>query len=126
MEGICRKHLRQMQQSWGEKRNKELVVPEPLLQHVADESNRRNEKSEGREGGRIVRKLMAELIESPIQRAATAEPAEYQECRAVVLEARFPQSDGEGAPQAPQITVRFETNKAEQAASQEGAVDHVG
>ena len=52
-----------------------------------------------------MRKLLAGWIESPIQRAATAQPGEYQACEAVVVESRSPQSET-GA--VPQIDVRFE------------------
>lgn len=110
MEGICRKLLAQMQEAWREKRQKELVVPAALVEWIAAESHRRNEKSQGREGGRIVRKLMAEWIETPVQRAATAEPGEYRECEAVEVEVRMAEEQGG----APEVRVRFRKGEAPQ------------
>ncbi len=106
LEGICRKHIRQMQESWCQKRHRELVIDDQLLEYISDESHRRNEKTEGREGGRIVRKLLAELVESPIQRAATAQPEEYQACQRVVVKPGSPPLENEAAPQ---ISVHFES-----------------
>ena len=123
LEGICRKHVRQMQESWRHKRRKELVVDEQLIKYISDECHRRNEKTEGREGGRIVRKLLAELIESPIQRTATAQSAEYQACQAVVVEPGVPTSESDDAPQ---IIVRFESVELDREGTDEQTVQHVG
>ncbi len=100
MEGICRKLLDEMQEVWREKRQKELVVAEGLVEWIAAESHRRNEKSQGREGGRIVRKLMAQWIETPVQQAATAEPGKYRQCGVVEVEARIGEEE-------PEVGVRF-------------------
>jgi ATP-dependent Clp protease ATP-binding subunit ClpC len=124
MEGICRKHLRQMQESWRQKRRKELVVPESLLEHIGEESHGRNQKTEGREGGRIVRKLMADLIETPIQRAATADPAAYQTCKSVVLETRCPTPVKPDTAVPPEVMVRFEPAAGDGSPQEE--IDHVG
>lgn len=111
MEGICRKHARRMRESWREKRHKELVVSDSLLEYISQQSHHRNRKTEGREGGRIVRKLMAELIESPIQRAATADPVAYQACASVAVEASVPSAEKPDSPAPPEVTVHFEAAK---------------
>ncbi|MEX1026472.1 MAG: AAA family ATPase [Candidatus Paceibacterota bacterium] len=106
MHGICLKLVRQMQASWQDKRRKSLIVPSELLEQIAAESDRRNETSQGREGGRLVRKLIAEWIETPIRKAASAQPQAYRDCEAVVLAANLPESDVETQPD-PEITVFF-------------------
>jgi hypothetical protein len=108
-----------MQAAWREKRRKDLCVPESLVGYIGDESHRRNERTQGREGGRIVRKLMADLIEAPIQRAATARPEAYRECGQVVLEARFPESEKADPPPAPEISVSFERAEPVERGSEE-------
>ncbi len=124
MEGIARKLLRQMQESWGLRRGKELVVPDPLVEYLGRESHRRNEKAQGREGGRIVRRLMAELIEAPIQRAATAHPDAYRNCQRVMLESSFPELADAGSPPAPSVWVSFQ--RADDPAGHEEDAGHGG
>ena len=85
MEGICRKLLAEMQNQWEQRRNKRLAVAEELIHSIADQSHRSNERSQNKEGGRIVRKLVAERIEEPIQRAIADRPDEYRRCAAVEL-----------------------------------------
>lgn len=120
MEGICRKLLREMQEMWRDKRQKTLSVPDSLVEHIAAESQRRNEKSQGREGGRIVRKLMAEWIEAPVQRACSASPEEYQACDAVVIEAILPSTEAADDTSSPQVSVRFRRAEADFASGEEG------
>jgi hypothetical protein len=42
-----------------------------------------NEQSKGNEGGRIVRKLIAELLESPLQRQISHHPQSYHEAATI-------------------------------------------
>jgi ATP-dependent Clp protease ATP-binding subunit ClpA len=106
MEGICRKLGGQMQRAWAEKRQRKLEVPEALIQHIADEAHRLNQKAEGREGGRIVRKLMTDLIDIPIREATSKHPNRYRACSVVVLDCI--QRDADSANEPPKISVRFE------------------
>jgi ATP-dependent Clp protease ATP-binding subunit ClpA len=107
MIGICRKLVSEAKRTWQEKRQKLLEVPNELIDHIGREAYRLNEKSEGREGGRIVRKLIAELIEAQIQRETSERPGEYRACRAVVVESEFlPPVEG-NSPRAPLVSVRF-------------------
>src|SRR5262245_33319177 len=108
MEGIAGKLVAELQQSWIEKRGKALEVAEALVRHVADEAHRLNEKSKGREGGRIVRKLISDWVESPLQRAISARPAEYRASEAVALDFVPPDPAPSGeAPRAPAVSIRF-------------------
>ena len=77
MHGICRKLLREMQQHWLARRDKQLAVDELLVESIGEEAHARNEKSDGKEGGRIVRKLPAEYLEAPVQAAVSDRPAAY-------------------------------------------------
>jgi ATP-dependent Clp protease ATP-binding subunit ClpA len=110
MQGICRRLVAEMQQTWAAKRGKSLRVPEALVRYIADEAHRLNEKSQSREGGRIVRKLIAEWIEALVQREATQRPGEYRGCIEVALEFTPPPETppaGEGQPPPPEIRLRF-------------------
>ncbi|MBV9124099.1 MAG: ATP-dependent Clp protease ATP-binding subunit [Planctomycetes bacterium] len=103
MHGIARKLVAGLVQSWADKRGKDLVVPQDLLDHIADKAHDQNEKSQGREGGRVVRKLIADLIEIPVQRAISQDPAGYRACSAVAVDFGPP----EPGSADPKITIRF-------------------
>lgn len=83
--GICRNLVRQMQKNWKQQRDKALVVPEELMLHIAKQAQIVNEKSGNREGGRSVRRLMVDLIEAPIERAAAAIRQEFKACSTIEL-----------------------------------------
>ena len=108
MEGISRKLIQEMQETWLTKRGKRLDVPETLIRHIAQQSHLVNEKSKGREGGRIVRKLIAEWIEAALQRETTLQPGTYKGCEVVRIEqvvaGTSPTAEG---PIAPEIRVSF-------------------
>ncbi|QUQ67108.1 AAA family ATPase [Kutzneria sp. CA-103260] len=84
MGGITRKVLEQRQRFWAT-RDKQLEVPETLVEHIADLADRRNRDANGQEGGRIVKKLIAEWVEDPIVRAATRDQRAYQTCDRIEL-----------------------------------------
>jgi ATP-dependent Clp protease ATP-binding subunit ClpA len=108
MEGIARKLVRELRQSWAERRGKSLDVPERLVLHLAGQGHRLNQKSSGKEGGRIVRKLLADLVESPLQRAISAGPDEYRACEAVAVDFTPPAPGPDGQETAaPAVAVRF-------------------
>lgn len=85
MAGICRKMLAKRERFWSEKREKRLVVPGALVEYIATVSDQENRASGGREGGRIVDKKIAELVEDAIVRAAKAYPDAYLNARAIEL-----------------------------------------
>ena len=85
MAGICRKMLAKRERFWSEKREKRLVVPDALVDHIATVSDRENRASGGREGGRIVDKKITELVEDAIVRAAQAQPDAYLNARSIEL-----------------------------------------
>ncbi|GHO65068.1 chaperone protein ClpB [Ktedonobacter sp. SOSP1-52] len=77
MEAICRKHIAKIQQRWRERWEKELIVPDALLKYIAKRSHQINQRSGNKEGGRIVMKLIAELIEDNILQAQSQREDEY-------------------------------------------------
>jgi ATP-dependent Clp protease ATP-binding subunit ClpA len=109
MAGIARKLVAEMQEAWRAKRGKRLEVPETLIRHIGEQSHLLNERSKGKEGGRIVRKLIAEWVEAAIQREATREPAAYKTADVVTLE-HIPSkpSTGEEGMAIPEITMKFQ------------------
>lgn len=85
MAGICRKMLARRVRFWSEKREKQLVVPDELIAHIAAVSHRENVESGGKEGGRIVDKKIAELIEEAVAREVERRPDAYDTCQRIEL-----------------------------------------
>lgn len=78
MLGICQRLVADLQSEWKTKRQKSLLISDDLIAAVATRASELDEKSQGREGGRIVRKLLADIVESPIQAAISASPDLYR------------------------------------------------
>src|SRR5205823_6568105 len=85
MTNISRHQFTELRKTWSEKRHKRLDVPPELLEYVGEQAHRFNEKSGGQEGGRIVRKLITDWVESRLQREASLRPKEYRLCKSVAL-----------------------------------------
>jgi ATP-dependent Clp protease ATP-binding subunit ClpA len=85
MHGICLQLCKKLVDEWRTKRQKQLLLPESLIAAIAAQAFSRNEKSQGKEGGRIVRKILADNIEAPIQRAICSRTTEYQQANCVSL-----------------------------------------
>jgi ATP-dependent Clp protease ATP-binding subunit ClpA len=110
IEQITDKLVAEMQATWLDRRQKQLRVDPAIVSSLAAEAHRLNEKSDGREGGRIVRKLISDRIEAPLQRAISQQPEQYRMSAAVVVEIspaanQEPATDGTAARLS---TVRFE------------------
>jgi ATP-dependent Clp protease ATP-binding subunit ClpA len=109
MASIARKLVAEVQSGWRHKRGKELEIPEALVEHLATQSHRLNERSKGKEGGRIVRKLFREWVEAALQRAIAQCPDDYRTSAAVAVDFVPPPEinpDAHGA-HVPGVTVRF-------------------
>ncbi len=102
MLGIAAKVAAEACRSWAERRHKRLVLPDELVRRVGEEAHRVNERSKGKEGGRVVRKLFSEWVEAPLQREVSSRPEEYKACAAA--EAALGGAGGEGPPE---VTFRF-------------------
>ena len=86
MGGIARKQVQDIQQSWVERRGRRLDVPEGVIDLIASRAHALNEGSKGREGGRVVRRLVTDWVEAPLQRAMAARPDEYRSSTTVELQ----------------------------------------
>jgi ATP-dependent Clp protease ATP-binding subunit ClpA len=85
MEGICRKEIDRQHAFWRDKRDKELVVAEEIVQYVARTGDGLNVRAGGEEGGRIIAKLLGEMVEDPITLAVRDRSAEFQACDRIEL-----------------------------------------
>ncbi len=93
---------------WEINRQKRLVVPEFVVEEVAREAYLANEKSEGKEGGRIVRKLLAQYLETPIQKAISTHMGVYRACDQVIITADGASIGGHnGSPSLNSVAVHF-------------------
>lgn len=109
MEGIARKQVADLVTGWAAQRHKTLAVPEGLAAYVGAAAYRRDDKSGGKEGGRVVRKLIADWLEVPLQRALAADPDGYRAAPAVRVEYTAPpEPEAEQPYPEPTVTVRFE------------------
>lgn len=86
MLGITRILLTRVQKTWLTHRGKTIAVSDELMQHIAAEGHAINVKSGGREGGRGIRRLIAELVEDRIQLAAIRSKHEYAHSSSIRLE----------------------------------------
>lgn len=78
MAGITQRRVADLVGDWAEKRQKTLIIAPALIDLIAQKAYATDSKSQGKEGGRIVRKLLADLIESRIQAAINRAPGAYQ------------------------------------------------
>jgi ATP-dependent Clp protease ATP-binding subunit ClpA len=83
MQGIANILLQRMITRWQNSRERTVHVPTELMFWLAREGHRRNEESNGEEGGRIIQKLISEHIEYEILAAAVASPEQYEHCREI-------------------------------------------
>lgn len=107
MLGIAKKLVRNLIKAWREKREKDVDVPDELVEYVADESDRLNTKAGGKEGGRIVGKLLSDLIDATIQREASEHEDEYKACGTVRLTFLRPATLPGAAPGRARVHVTF-------------------
>ena len=87
MIAIATKSIQNVLNTWWQKRQKHIIVSDKLIRHIGRSAFAINFKSGGQEGGRIVRRLIADLVEDPIQRNAAARTTEYQP--ATTIEVQF-------------------------------------
>ncbi|NIO79574.1 MAG: AAA domain-containing protein, partial [Candidatus Aminicenantes bacterium] len=85
MEGICRKQIAQMQENYKKKLEKTLLIPETLIKYIGEKSYKIDWNSGGKEGGRIVNKMLQELVEVTIDREAGEHEQEYKTCDIIEL-----------------------------------------
>jgi len=108
MAGIARKLVADVRRGWAEGRSKRLEVPDELVAYIGAAARRLDERANGKEGGRVVRKLVAEWVEAPLQRAMASDPEGYQRAKTVTIEFEAGPLPSEDAPYTqPHVNVRF-------------------
>jgi ATP-dependent Clp protease ATP-binding subunit ClpA len=112
MLGIARKLTDRQRTFWREKREKELLVPEELVRHIGAEAHRRNERSGGRKGGRVVRQLLADLLDRPLLLAQDRQEEAFRLATRIELLFTAPGPDASapdvpGPDAGPRVEVRF-------------------
>jgi ATP-dependent Clp protease ATP-binding subunit ClpA len=112
MKGICKKLAARMRKDWKEKREKKIVIPENLIEYIAKQSHLEDKKSGFKEGGRIVRKMLRDLVEAPIQHEASQRESEYKTCDIIELAFLPPVQIPYQSPPVPQIIVEFRIEKS--------------
>lgn len=85
MAGISRRRVNDLINDWSLKRQKTLSIAAALVDLISQKAYATDNKSQGKEGGRVVRKLLADLIESRIQAAINRAPAAYQASSGVAV-----------------------------------------
>lgn len=110
MRGIADRLIQATISNWQSQREKELVIAESLIAFVAERAHQRNEKSDGKEGGRIVGKLISDLILSPMQRAIADRSQDYVNAARVIVSANsIPETNGDAdGSERPEVSVAFE------------------
>ncbi len=88
MIAIARRMVSDMNSEWRAKRQKSLVIPETLIASIGRRAFEIDDKAQGREGGRIVRRLLADTVEAPIQAAISAAAEDYRRYGRIVLHYR--------------------------------------
>jgi ATP-dependent Clp protease ATP-binding subunit ClpA len=108
MLGITQILLQRIQEKWLKHRGKTIVVSDELVQHIARQGYAINTKSGGREGGRGIRRLLAELVEDRIQLAAIKSKHDYARCHTLRLglNGTSPEIPASSNP-SPQVVVSF-------------------
>jgi energy-coupling factor transporter ATP-binding protein EcfA2 len=113
LRAICTMAVDRMADEWLAKRDKRLVVPETLVTHIARQGHAADVRSGFKEGGRIIRKLIGELVRDRVLAEARARKAEYEDAN--LIELRFlpagPASPSDLTPSA-KVVVHFATEPA--------------
>jgi ATP-dependent Clp protease ATP-binding subunit ClpA len=110
MTGICRRAIADLQRDWTVKRQKTLAIPGSLVDAIAQRAYAMDERSQGKEGGRIVRKLLADIVEAPVQRAITRSVAEYRNSNLVMVRHLLDPLQKSERVSAADVEVQFSTS----------------
>lgn len=92
--GICRHKLDEQRSFWRERREKELIIPETLVERIVA----RGHALAAVRGGRAVEAVVTELVENPLTKAAERQTDEYERCSRIELISR---------PGSEEVEVRF-------------------
>ncbi len=107
MHGIARRLAQDMRKDWLSRRGKVLQIDERILSRLADLAHERNETAKGKEGGRLIRKLLADQVDAAIQEAIDRDPQRYRGCELVSVDP----GESEGGCRVTFIDSQPETDK---------------
>ena len=110
MRGVTDRLFNKMQADWRERRQRGLRVDSAVIDWIAERAHRGNEDSKHREGGRIVRKLIADCVESAIQKTIAHSPEDYRRCH--VVDVCLAEADDGVEEMVPQVSVTFSSQPA--------------
>lgn len=99
MIGVTERVCRRIDELWRKKREKVIEISREAIEAVGRHAHYLNEQSNGEEGGRIVRKLVSDLIESKIQTAATNDPISYRSHEVIQVTLATVNSDSNDPPE---------------------------
>jgi ATP-dependent Clp protease ATP-binding subunit ClpA len=116
MIGITFRACQRMQRLWLQKREKRIEISREVIEAIGREAHRRNQKAHGEEGGRIVKKLVSDLIETRIQEASIADRAAYLAALSIRVELGRSPNDIEWI-KPPDIEVTFSDGLSVQTAA---------
>lgn len=111
MVDICRRAAENMRNQWQRKRQKILTIPDDLITAIGRQAFAIDAKSQGKEGGRIVRKLIADFVESKVQRAISQDPQTYRTCGTVEIGYAPAVGTGNAGLLGDGISVRFHESR---------------
>ncbi|MGH3243439.1 MAG: AAA family ATPase, partial [Spirillospora sp.] len=101
LEGITRLMVDERRRHWRERLGKEVLIPEELVEYIAELSHEANERAKQTEGARVVRRMIAGLVEDPLTRAMDRDRDAFESCTRIELD--YP------APSDPPVAVRFQS-----------------
>jgi|GEM_PF-2880738 len=87
--------------------NRPMWFPDDLITAIGRQAFAIDAKSQGKEGGRIVRKLIADFVESKVQRAISQDPQTYRTCGTVEIGYAPAVGTGDAGLSGDGISVRF-------------------
>jgi ATP-dependent Clp protease ATP-binding subunit ClpC len=94
--GICRIQLAERRRFWRDQRDKELIIPDTLVEHITGMSHALAETK----GGRAARDTIPEFVDDPIAVAASHRPDDFRRCSRIELTFR-------PLPGGPEVEVEF-------------------
>lgn len=105
MIGITRKHVKRMCDQWLQKRQKTVHVDSELVTAIGQHCHESNQVANGQEGGRIVRRTIADVIEREMQKESIRLRDQYDRCQTINV------SIESLDPSELKATVQFEASK---------------
>ena len=108
MTEVARTQLAALSRAWAEVRGRTLDAPDGLAEYLGAAAHRTDERAGGKEGGRVVRKLVSDWVEAPLLRAMATDPDGYRTSRRVTLAfAPPPPPEADRPYPEPAVSVRF-------------------